>query len=57
MNLISLLTSTIDKYIPGMKGANIANYVEFVDFIKNDEGKIQGAILYDRLKKVTTSYH
>jgi len=51
LNMITLLTSTIDKFIPGMKGANIANYTEFVDFIKNDQGKIEGAILYDSLKK------
>jgi glycerol-3-phosphate dehydrogenase len=51
MNLNSLFTATIDKYVPGMKGANIANYTEFIDFIKNAEGKIEGAILYDILKK------
>lgn len=34
-----------------MKGANIANYVEFVDYVKNPNGKIEGAILYDNLKK------
>ncbi len=51
MNLNTLLTATIDKYIPGMKGANMANYTEFVDFIKNSDGKIEGAIVYDSLKK------
>jgi hypothetical protein len=40
MNLHALLTATIDKYIPGMKGANIANYVEFRDYIKSEDGKI-----------------
>lgn len=35
MNLNVLLTSTIEKYVPGQKGANIANYTEFVDYIKN----------------------
>jgi hypothetical protein len=34
-----------------MKGSNIANYTEFVDFLKSPEGKIEGAILYDTLKK------
>jgi glycerol-3-phosphate dehydrogenase len=34
-----------------MKGATLANYVEFKDFIKNDQGKIKGAVLYDKLKK------
>jgi len=50
MNLITLLTSTIDKYAPGMKGANIANYVEFQDFLKDEYGKVIGAVVYDRLK-------
>ena len=35
MNLHALFTASIDSYIPGMKGANLANYVEFVDFVKN----------------------
>lgn len=51
MNLITLLTSTINQYVPGMKGSNIANYVEFVDYVKSAEGKIEGAVLYDNLKK------
>jgi glycerol-3-phosphate dehydrogenase len=51
MNLLALMTTTIDKYIPGMKGSNIANYVEFIDFIKDENGKIQGAVVYDKLKK------
>ncbi|CDW82478.1 glycerol-3-phosphate dehydrogenase [Stylonychia lemnae] len=51
MNLNALLTASIDKYIPGMKGANLANYTEFVDFIKNENGQITGAILNDTLKQ------
>jgi glycerol-3-phosphate dehydrogenase len=51
MNLHALLTSSIDSFIPGMKGATLANYVEFSDFIKNPEGKIEGAVLIDRLTK------
>lgn len=51
LNWLALLTSTVDEYIPGMKGSNLANYVEFQDFIKNSDGKIEGAILYDKLKK------
>lgn len=51
MNLNTLLTASIDKYIPGMKGANMANYCEFVDFIKDENGKIEGAVVYDLLKK------
>lgn len=45
----TLLTSTQDNYIPNMKGATVANYVEFVDFIKSKEGKCIGAKLRDRL--------
>lgn len=35
MNLNALLTSSVEGFIPGMKGANLANYVEFRDFVKN----------------------
>jgi glycerol-3-phosphate dehydrogenase len=49
MNLNSLLTSTIDDYIPGMKGSTIANYVEFKRFLKNEAGQIVGAICIDKL--------
>jgi len=48
MNLNTLLTSTIDEYIPGMKGSTIANYVEFKNFIKDDQGKIIGAVCVDK---------
>lgn len=51
MNLNAILTSTVNQYVPGMKGANIANYTEFVDYIKNADGKIEGAVLYDSLSK------
>ena len=34
-----------------MKGATLANYVEFKDFVKDQDGKICGAKLYDSLKK------
>jgi hypothetical protein len=49
MNLNSLFTSTIDDYIPGMKGATIANYVEFKSFLKDESGKIIGAVCVDKL--------
>ena len=51
MNLLALLTSSVESFIPGMKGANLANYVDFVEFIKNKEGGIEGAVLYDKLQK------
>lgn len=50
MNLNCLFTSSIDKYHPGMQGATLANYVQFVDFIKED-GKIVGAKLNDTIAK------
>lgn len=50
MCLHALLTSSIDKYVPGQKGANLLNYVEFRDFIKNSQGHIEGAVLYDKIK-------
>lgn len=49
------MTASIDNYLPGMKGTTLANYMEFRDFIKDPEGKIQGAIIYDKLKK--KEYH
>jgi hypothetical protein len=38
MNLNTLFTAAVDGYISGMKGATLANYVEFLDFIKDDKG-------------------
>jgi glycerol-3-phosphate dehydrogenase len=52
MNLHALFTASVDNFIPGMKGANLANYVEFRDFIKNPQtGKIEGAVLFDKIKQ------
>jgi len=47
--LQSLLTCSIDNYIPGMKGATIANYTELLNFKKDSEGKIVSAVLKDKL--------
>jgi len=33
--LDTILTATLDGYVPGMKGANVLNYTKFVDFIKD----------------------
>ena len=49
MNLNTLLTSSIEGYIPGMKGSNLANYTEFLDFLKDDQGKIVGAKVKDQI--------
>lgn len=51
MNLHALLTASVEGYIPGMKGATLANYVEFVDFVKDQSGTITGAVLFDKLKQ------
>lgn len=51
MNWHALVTAQVDEFYPGMAGATLANYVEFQDFIKDSEGKITGAVLYDKLKK------
>ena len=49
MALNCLLTSSVDKFVPGMKGATLANYVVFRSFIKDEEGKICGANLFDSI--------
>ena len=51
MALNCLFTSSINKFHTGMKGATLANYVEFKDFIKDTDGKICGAKLFDTIKK------
>lgn len=47
--VMTLLTATIDKYELGMKGANIANYINFESFNKDESGKIIGANVCDQL--------
>lgn len=47
MNIQSLLTASVDKFIPGMKGATLANYVELRALMKDKEGRINGAKLFD----------
>ena len=49
MNLNTLFTAAVDNFIPGMKGATLANYVEFTEFLKDDQGKIIGAMCVDKL--------
>ena len=44
MNLNCLFTAAVDEYIPGMKGATLANYVELKSLIKDENGKILGGI-------------
>lgn len=51
MNLHALLTSSIEGFIPGMKGATLVNYVEFQSFTKDDKGQITGAVLFDKIKQ------
>jgi glycerol-3-phosphate dehydrogenase len=48
----TLMTCSIDNFVPGQKGTVLGNYIEFRDFLKNETtGKIEGAILYDTLEK------
>ena len=49
MNLHELATSTLDNFCKGMKGSNIMNYVEVVDFIKDNQGGLIGAKLKCKL--------
>lgn len=49
MCLNTLFTAAVDSYIPGMQGATLANYVEFVDYVKDEEGRIIGAICVDKM--------
>lgn len=51
MNLHALLTASISDYIPGMQGATLANYVEVTDLLKAPDGKIEGAVLFDKVGK------
>jgi len=50
MALNALLTSSIDKFVPGMKGSTLANYVVFKGFVKDESGRITGANLYDTIE-------
>jgi glycerol-3-phosphate dehydrogenase len=47
----TLLTSTVDNYKPGMKGANVLNYATFENFIKDSNGKIVGIEFYDKVRQ------
>ena len=49
MNLNSLFTAAVDDYIPGMTGATLANYVEMKRMLKDENGKIIGAVCVDRM--------
>lgn len=49
MCINSLLTTSIDKYHPGQKGATIANYVELQGLIKDTDGVLNGATLKDNI--------
>ena len=52
MNLHALFTASIEGFIPGMRGATLANYVDFQSFSKDPKtGKITGAVLFDKIKQ------
>eukprot|EP01022_Parablepharisma_sp_SALTPOND_P026708 TRINITY_DN64682_c1_g1_i1.p1 TRINITY_DN64682_c1_g1~~TRINITY_DN64682_c1_g1_i1.p1 ORF type:complete len:710 (-),score=54.76 TRINITY_DN64682_c1_g1_i1:5774-7810(-) len=48
--LQTLLTSTVDNYLLGSKGAALGNYIEFVDLVKDKNGICVGAKLRDTLE-------
>jgi hypothetical protein len=37
--LLSLFTSSLDGFIPGMQGSTLANYCELKEFKKDKDGK------------------
>ena len=53
MNMDTILTSTINGYQKGLVGSNAVNYMRFESFLKDEEGKIIGANLYDRITDKT----
>lgn len=53
MNMDTILTSTINNYQKGFQGSNVLNYMRFENFIKDENGKIIGAELYDRINEKT----
>jgi glycerol-3-phosphate dehydrogenase len=48
--LKTLFTASVENFTEGMKGCILGNYIEFKDFIKEDD-KIIGAVLFDTLEK------
>nr|CEL66611.1 TPA: glycerol-3-phosphate dehydrogenase, putative [Neospora caninum Liverpool] len=48
MNLQLALTATLDGYVEGMKGAAVANHLEVISLLKDEEGKVAGARVLDR---------
>jgi hypothetical protein len=38
MNLNSLFTAAVEEFIPGMKGATLANYTEMKNLTKDENG-------------------
>jgi glycerol-3-phosphate dehydrogenase len=49
MCLNTLFTASVDEFIPGMKGATLANYTPMLDFTKDANGKLNGATCIDSL--------
>lgn len=49
MGMELVLTSTQDEYVEGFKGANVLNYTKLMALTKNEQGRIVGATLKDKL--------
>ena len=57
MCINTLLTSSISKYTGQMNGSSLANYTEFIGFIKDKDGKIRGARVRDNIKNEEFDVH
>ena len=49
MNMDTILTSTVENYQKGFQNSNAINYMKFENFIKDENGKIIGAEVYDKI--------
>lgn len=49
--LLTLFTASIPEYIEGQKGATLANYIELKSLVKDENGQIKGAVVYDKISK------
>lgn len=48
-NILMALTSTIDEYVPGQVGSTIGNYLRVEELLKDEAGKVNGALVRDAL--------
>jgi glycerol-3-phosphate dehydrogenase len=53
LNLDILLSGTVPDYSPGSVAGNLLNYARFQEFIKDENGKIVGARVLDKINNKT----